>query len=242
MTWTDVQTRHFEEFAEVLLRCNHLYHPSNDSIALRNAVESRRRIEIFDYSLSADAFNRAFGMRNSLKCLQALIGLEATIHKYGRVCDLGCGSGAFSLAFAYLADNPELELLGLDISEHQLSLARELMSAAGLPGRFQFAQWKLPAEIGYLPDLTISSYWFCENEYVIDDPRLFDLMAGREMLIVDYEKIIDRIATCLPEGFHILARHSAHVEIPPALTDFVAQERASVYGIHIGRTTDPAGR
>lgn len=236
MTGTDVQTRHFEEFAEVLLRCNHLYHPSNDSIALRNAVESRRQIEIFDYSRSADAFTRAFGMRNSLKCLQALTSLEATIHKYRRVCDLGCGSGAFSLAFAYLAGNPELEVYGLDISEHQLALARELMSAAGLPGRFQFEQRSLPAQIGYLPDLTISSYWFCENEHVIDDPRLFDLVAGQEILVVDYETIIGRIATCLPKGFRILAQHSAQVEIPPALSDFVAQERATVYGIHIGRT------
>ncbi len=236
MTGMDVQTRHFEEFAEVLLRCNHLYRPSNDSIALRNAVESRRQIEIFDYSRSADAFTRAFGMRNSLKCLRVLTSLEATVHKYRRVCDLGCGSGAFSLAFAYLAGNPELEVYGLDISEHQLALARELMSAAGLPGRFQFEQQSLPAQIGYLPDLTISSYWFCENEHVIDDPRLFDLVAGQEILIVDYETIIGRIATCLPKGFHILARHSAQVEIPPALSDFVAQESATVYGIHIGRT------
>ncbi len=238
MECTDAKTLHLEEFAEILLRCNHLYHPSNDSIALRNAVESRRQIEIFDYSLAADAFTRAFGMRNSLKCLQALANLEAAAHKYRRVCDLGCGSGAFSLAFAYLAGNPELELHGLDISEHQLSLARELMSAAALPGRFQFEQRTLPARIGYLPDLTISSYWFCENEHVIADPVLFDLTVGRELLIVDYEKIIDRIAACLPNGFRVLARYSANVEIPAALTDFVAQERASVYSIHISRSAD----
>jgi SAM-dependent methyltransferase len=239
MACTDVKARHLEEFAEILLRCNHLYHPSNDSIALRNAVESRRQIEIFDYSRHADAFTRAFGMRNSLKCLQALTNLEATTHRYNykKVCDLGCGSGAFSLAFAYLADNPELELHGLDISEHQLFLARELMSAAALPGRFQFELRNLPAEIGYLPDLTISSYWFCENEHVITDPALFDLVAGRELLIVDYEKIIDRIAACLPKGFRVLARSSTHVEIPATLTDFVAQERASVHSIHIGRMT-----
>jgi SAM-dependent methyltransferase len=185
---------------------------------------------------------RAFGMRNSLKCLQALASLGAAVHKYRRVCDLGCGSGAFSLAFAYLAGNPELQLHGLDISEHQLSLARELISAAALPGRFEFEQQNLPARIGYLPDLTISSYWFCENEHVIADTDLFDLVAGRELLVVDYEKIIDRIATALPRGFRILARHSGHVEIPSALTDFVAQERASVYGIHIGRVTDEAGK
>lgn len=238
MACTDVQARTIEEFAEILLKCNHLYHPSSDSIALRNAVESRRQIEIFDYSSSADAFTRAFGMRNSLKCLQALTNLQAAVHGYKNVCDLGCGSGAFSLAFAYLAGNPGLELHGLDVSAHQLSLARELMSAAELPGRFQFEQRNLPAQIGYRPDLTISSYWFCENEHVISDPALFDLMVGRELLIVDYEKIIDRIATCLPDGFHILARYSAHVEIPAALTDFVAQERASVYSLHIGRTSD----
>lgn len=178
------------------------------------------------------------GMRNSLKCLQALTNLQAAVHGYKNVCDLGCGSGAFSVAFAYLAGNPGLELHGLDVSAHQLSLARELMSAAELPGRFQFEQRNLPAQIGYRPDLTISSYWFCENEHVISDPALFDLMVGRELLIVDYEKIIDRIATCLPDGFHILARYSAHVEIPAALTDFVAQERASVYSLHIGRTSD----
>ncbi|AYG69278.1 methyltransferase domain-containing protein (plasmid) [Rhizobium sp. CCGE531] len=238
MVYVDVQARHLEGFAEALLRCNHLYHPSNDSIALLNAVKSRRQIEIFDYSRSADAFTRAFGMRNSLKCLRALANLGTAIHEYERVCDLGCGSGAFSLAFAYLADNPNLELRGLDASETQLLLGEELMSAAALPGRFRFERRNLPAQIGYRPDLTISSYWFCENEHVIADPALFDLMVGREMLIVDYEKIIDRIATSLPRGFHALARHSALVEIPTALTDFVAQEWASVYSIHISRTTD----
>jgi len=238
MEYAVVQERHLEGFAETLLRCNHIYRPSNDSIALLNAVKSRRQIEIFDYGRSADAFTRAFGMRNSLKCLRALTSLGTAIHGYRRVCDLGCGSGAFSLAFAYLADNPNLELRGLDASETQLLLATELMSAARLPGSFAFERQNLPARIGYLPDLTISSYWFCENEHVITDPVLFDLMVGREMMIVDYEKIIDRIATCLPRGFRVLTRHNALVEIPAALTDFVAQEWASVYSIHIGRTAD----
>ncbi|MBN8954563.1 MULTISPECIES: class I SAM-dependent methyltransferase [unclassified Rhizobium] len=238
MTYVDVQVRHLEGFAETLLKCNHLYHPNSDSIALLNAVNSRRQIEIFDYGRSADAFTRAFGMRNSLKCLRALSSLGGAIHQYERVCDLGCGSGAFSLAFAYLADNPDLELRGLDASESQLLLSRELMSTAGLPGRFAFERRNLPAQIGYLPDLTIASYWFCENDHVITNPALFDLMVGREMLIVDYEKIIERIAICLPRGFRILARNSALVEIPAALTNFVAQEWASVYSIHIGRTAD----
>lgn len=238
MEYAVAQERHLEGFAETLLRCNHIYRPSNDSIALLNAVKSRRQIEIFDYGRSADAFTRAFGMRNSLKCLRALASLGTAIHGYRRVSDLGCGSGAFSLAFAYLADNPNLELRGLDASETQLLLAKELMSAARLPGSFAFERQNLPTRIGYLPDLTISSYWFCENEHVINDPALFDLMVGREMLIVDYEKIIDRIATSLPRGFRVLARNSALVEIPPVLTDFVAQEWASVYSIHIGRTSD----
>jgi hypothetical protein len=112
------------------------------------------------------------------------------------------------------------------------------MSAARLPGRFAFEQRSLPAMIGYLPDLAISSYWFCENKRVIADPELFDLMVGWELLIVDYEEIIDGIATCLPKGFHVLARHSAEVEIPAALTEFVAQEKAKVHSIHISRTMD----
>ncbi|MGG6892460.1 SAM-dependent methyltransferase [Rhizobium sp. BR 315] len=238
MTCMDGQARHFDEFADVLLRCHHLYRPSIDSIALRNAVESRRQIEIFDYSSSADAFTRAFGIRNSLKCLQAIVNLGSRIRSYRKVCDLGCGSGSFSLAFAYLADNPDLELHGLDASQRQLSLGEELISAARLPGKFEFERRNLPAEIGYLPDLTISSYWFCENEHVILDPILFDLLVGREMLIVDYEKIIDRIMACLPRGFRILARHSADVEVPATLTEFVAQERASVHSVHISRTAD----
>ena len=238
MLRTDEQTRHFDEFADVLLRCNHFYRPSIDSIALLNAVESRRQIEIFDYTSSADAFTRAFGMRNSLKCLQALTSLGTAIHTYRRVCDLGCGSGAFSLAFAYLAGNPNLELHGLDASEHQLSLSEELMSAAGLPGKFEFERRNLPAQIGYLPDLTISSYWFCENEHVVFDPALFDLTVGKELLIVDYEKIIDHVMAFLPRGFRVLARYSANVEVPSALTEFVAQEKASVHSIHIGRTLD----
>ncbi|MGZ9718631.1 class I SAM-dependent methyltransferase [Rhizobium miluonense] len=238
MTCMDGQARLFDEFADVLLRCHHLYRPSIDSIALRNTVESRRQIEIFDYSSSADAFTRAFGMRNSLKCLQALINLGSRIRNYRKVCDLGCGSGAFSLAFAYLADNPNLELHGLDASQTQLSLGEELISAARLPGKFEFERRNLPADIGYLPDLTISSYWFCENEHVILDPILFDLIVGREMLIVDYEKIIDRIISFLPRGFRVLARHSANVEVPAALAEFVAQEKASVHSVHVSRAID----
>ncbi|TIX87708.1 class I SAM-dependent methyltransferase [Rhizobium sp. P44RR-XXIV] len=238
MLRADEQTRHFDEFADILLRCNHLYRPSIDSIALLNAVESRRQIEIFDYTNSADAFTRAFGMRNSLKCLQALTSLGTAIHGYRKVCDLGCGSGAFSLAFAYLARNPLLELHGLDASETQLSLSEELMSVARLPGKFEFERRSLPTQIGYLPDLTLSSYWFCENEHVIFDPALFDLTVGRELLVVDYEKIIDHITAFLPRGFRILGRYSANIEVPTALTEFVAQEKASVHSIHIGRVQD----
>ncbi|OCJ00531.1 hypothetical protein A6U86_13110 [Rhizobium sp. AC27/96] len=238
MLRTDEQTRHFDDFADILLRCNHLYRPSLDSITLLNAVESRRQIEIFDYTNSADAFTRAFGMRNSLKCLQALTSLGTAIHDYRKVCDLGCGSGAFSLAFAYLARNPNLELHGLDAAETQLSLSEELMSVARLPGKFAFEQRSLPAPIGYLPDLTLSSYWFCENEHVIFDPALFDLTVGKELLVVDYEKIIDHITAFLPRGFRVLGRYSANIEVPAALTEFVAQEKASVHSIHIGRVLD----
>jgi SAM-dependent methyltransferase len=222
-------------FADVLLRCDDVYAPSEQALRLRNAVDSRRAIEIFDYGEHADAFTRAYGMRNALKCLASIeaAGLDAA--SYGLVRDIGCGSGAFSLAFSFIADNPGLVLCGFDGSEHQLGIARRLFSLADVKGDVSFAKRDLPVPLPATADLALSSFWFCENRHAYRDPDLFDLVAGKETLIVDYGEVVDEIEDRLQASRYSCRKSHVEVSVPPCLAASVGQDRAGAYSILVER-------
>jgi SAM-dependent methyltransferase len=222
-------------FAEVLLRCDEIYAPNEQALRLRSAVESRKAIEVFDYGDHADAFTRAYGMRNAIKCLASIRAAELDAADYGLVRDLGCGSGAFSLAFSFIADNPDLVLSGVDGSEHQLWIARRLFRLAEVKGEVSFSKRDLPTAFSFRADLTLSSFWFCENRHVYRDPDLFDLLAGNETLIVDYADIVDDIEARLPPSRFSVRKSHVDILVPASIAASVGQERAGAYSILVGR-------
>jgi SAM-dependent methyltransferase len=224
-----------DDFASTLRRCEKLLCPDERALALRDEVNSRSRIEVFDYHGQAETFTRAFAIRNSLKCLASLIALGIDRHEYRTVADLGCGSGAFSLAFAYMARRAEIGMVAVDESSRQLALLGELLSHAGFDGALSTLEARLPVRLPTRPELTLSSFWFCENQHVIDDPVLFDLMVGRELVVVDYEEVILRIRDGIPDGYHVMDSRAVDVHIPASLVDMVGQPRSTAHCIHIGR-------
>jgi len=56
--------------------------------------------------------------------------IEAEVPRRGRVLDLGCGHGLFSLLLA--ATSPERQVTGVDVDGDKLGLARRAAEALGL--------------------------------------------------------------------------------------------------------------
>lgn len=224
-----------EDFAQILSRCSDLLQPNEDTLALRKLVNSRQEIEVFDYEKAAATFSRAYCIRNSLKCFNSLLAASIEASRYSRVYDLGCGSGAFSLAFAHLANNPGLVLRGIDASTAQLAIAKELLAVARCPGHISFELGTIPRKLDAWPDLTLSSFWFCENRDAYRDPAHFDLMLGGELFVVDYEEVTREIAEALPSGFRVVGRNSIQIMVPEILKPNVGQGMATAHSIHISR-------
>lgn len=231
----DIRTKTWSDFSDLLVACRDVYAPDARALALRNDVEARRTIEVFDYGEQADAFTRAFGMRNALKCFASLVAAGIDAGSYRNVRDIGCGSGAFSLAFAFLADNAELELTGIDGSDVQIAIARRLFGIAGLNGEARFLRRDLPSECSGSADITLSSFWFCENRHAYRDPALFDLVAGREMIVVDYEEVVREIAEALPKSAFSVSTRRVEITVPPEIVLSIGQSSAGAHSVHVVR-------
>jgi SAM-dependent methyltransferase len=236
MRHVDIHSETWLDFSNRLLDCHEVYAPNDGALALRGDVEARRTIEVFDYGQQADTFTRAFGMRNALKCFAALEGAGIAAGEYLEVHDLGCGSGAFSLAFASLANNPQLCLLGMDSSDNQIGIARRLFEIARVEGTVSFSRHDLPSAPTASPDLTLSSFWFCENRHAYRDQNLFDFMVGREMVVVDYPQVIDEIMSSLSESKFLVSKNCVELEIPTTLATVVGQRQTMAHSLHIRRT------
>lgn len=224
-----------DDFAQILSRCSNLLQPDEDTLALRTLVNSRQAIEVFDYEKSAATFTRAYCIRNALKCFGSLLASSIKAGRYSQVYDLGCGSGAFSLAFAHLANNPGLVIHGIDASSAQLAIAKELLAVARCPGNISFELGTIPRKLDVKPDLTLSSFWFCENRDAYRDPARFDLMLGEELFVVDYEEVTREIGETLPAGFRVVCRNSIQLAVPEILQSNVGQGTATAHSLHIAR-------
>ncbi|MCV9963961.1 class I SAM-dependent methyltransferase [Pararhizobium sp. BT-229] len=235
MRKADIRTKTWSDFSDLLLACRDVYAPDDKALALRNDVETRRTIEVFDYGEQADTFTRAFGMRNALKCFASLVAAGIDAGSYRNVRDLGCGSGAFSLAFAFLADNAELELTGIDGSDRQIAIARRLFEVAGLNVKARFLRRNLPSDCSGNAEITLSSFWFCENRHAYRDPALFDLMAGPEMIVVDYEEVIREIADMLPKSTFSVSTRRVDIAVPPEIVLPIGQSHAGAHSLHAVR-------
>ena len=211
------------EFAKTLLRCGPVYAPDGAALSLRREVDGRSRVEVFDYANSAEPFTRAYGIRNALKCFAAVEASGIEVGEGARVCDLGCGSGAFSVAFSQAAGCADLLLCGFDASASQLDLARRAVALAEVPGSHVFLEGALPRSLPIIADITISSFWFCENRDVYRDPGQMDGLVPKRLLVVDYLEVIEEMRSALAGQFETVKAQSLAVDVPDVLVGLVGQ-------------------
>lgn len=228
-------TGSLEGFVETLRKCGSIYQPDAEAFLLREDVTRRQTIEVFDYAAGAETFTRAYGLRNALKCHMALVAAGIQPENYSIVCDLGCGPGSFGIAFAHLANNLDLKLVGVDRSQNQIGLGRNVFESSGCKGSFEFRELSLPSALDIHADINLVSYWFCENQHVLHDAALFDLMVSKELLVVDYEAVVDDIIHRLPANFVVRSRNSVETEVPAGIVDAVGQDRIRSHSVHIAR-------
>ena len=102
-----------------------------------------------------------------------------------RILDVGSGSGDMALVLA--AEFPDARIVGLDLSEHMIAIARERVAAAGLSERISFTQGdaaQLPFEAGSF-DAVVSQ----DTLHLLDDP-LPMLKECRRVLAADGALVI----------------------------------------------------
>ncbi len=94
--------------------------------------------------------------------------VEAAVPRAGRVLDLGCGHGLFSLYLA--AAGPDREVVGVDIDADKLSSARRAAADAGIDVRFEVApDGRVPA--GPWDAITV-----VDVLYLLGEPAALDLV------------------------------------------------------------------
>jgi release factor glutamine methyltransferase len=103
-------------------------------------------------------------------------------NRKSKILDVGTGSGAIALSLA--AEFPETEIVGIDISEDALALARENAGRLGLVDRVRFLQSDLLKNVEGTFDLIIANLPYISKEQrqtlsreVLHDPEIA-LFAG----------------------------------------------------------------
>jgi 2-polyprenyl-3-methyl-5-hydroxy-6-metoxy-1,4-benzoquinol methylase len=94
--------------------------------------------------------------------------VEAAMPRTGRVLDLGCGHGLFSLYLA--AAGPDREVVGVDIDEDKLVSARRAAAHAGLAVRFE------AAPDGRVPPGPWDAITVVDVLYLLGEPAALDLV------------------------------------------------------------------
>lgn len=123
-----------------------------------------------------------------------------------RVLDLGCGAGRTSIALAELG----LRVLGIDVSEPMVEVAREQARHAGVEGRAEFAV--MDARRLQLPDAAFGAALYSYNGI-----ELVPGTAGKRQVFAEVARVL------VPGGVFLLCAHSlfaANMHAPMRLRAF----------------------
>lgn len=107
----------------------------------------------------------------------------------GRVLDVGCGIGLFSLYYAQL--NPELHIEGIDLNERRVHMARAAAQRLGLRN----VRYERGSAVGFVPDGSLDGAYILDVIHHIPEEAvrplltaLYDgLMPGGRLLIKDVD-------------------------------------------------------
>jgi ubiquinone/menaquinone biosynthesis C-methylase UbiE len=170
---------------------------------------------VFSDEAAAEAYARGHNKMAERFGVEYARKLSARGFRQGRILDVGCGSGAMNLVLARRF--PDSEIVGIDLSEPLLRLAREGAEAANLGERVRFER----ADVQEIPydddsfDVVINT----NMVHLVEDPvRMLDemervLVPGGFLFIADlrrswlgfFEREI-RSALTLPEARKLFSR------------------------------------
>src|SRR5262245_53673610 len=144
--------------------------PDRDALLLRLKITSGWTRQV-DYDNHAASFNRAFFVRNFLKCHTfAKETRLLDVPQTRKFVDVGGGAGVFALAIRMIAREAKksIDISLIDRSPSQLALSAVLSRAIG----FAIADASYPSNL--TSDTTLPtacrlfSYWFCENDDLLE--------------------------------------------------------------------------
>lgn len=188
--------------------------------ALRNSVG----IPAIPDSLLSD-FNKSFLVRNYLKCsyvlhvLRSVIDVSASEH----VVDIGCGAAPFAYALgSSIGRGLRIDLI--DKSEKQLAAATKLLRS--IPCSFDtrpvLDNVRSLSDQRFSCGFVLSSYALCELE--LGGVQIEHLLGAAKMLIVDYDRIIDRMYASAKSAGRLALRGIAKLSVDEALKPFISQD------------------
>lgn len=166
--------------------------------------------EAVDDPVMAQAYDRVTGWPQALLGYSLIACRLLRGQSEGRALDLGCGPGRLAVALARQA--PRLEIVGLDLSEEMLALARTRAARHGLSPRVSF----LKGDNGRIPcpdasfDFVVSSsslHHWADPVAVFDEVARVLKPAGR-FLVVDLRRD-------LPPGPYLGFWSAQNLFLPP---------------------------
>jgi hypothetical protein len=204
--------------------------PDRGSYRLQRQFEKKGVAAKIDYEKYFSEFNRAFFVRNYLKCCSYLRFLPAQLPKR-RVLDIGGGAGPFSLAAVH--HDALIESTILDKSQAQIGVALALSRLIGLNHIFAHRRLDIfNTEIN--PQLTrLFSYWTCENTQELDArPNSRQTIFGHLSIVIDYPDIVAAEADkALKLGGRVTNLLIAEQRVCPRLEDIIGQPKISYGGV-----------
>ena len=174
-------------------KLDRIFGQTKSSRNLASLVERERDNLQIDYEVQAVEFNRAYFMRNYLKCLHYLRSFATNpIAIEDHVLDLGGGAGPFSLAARHCS--PQLETILIDRSPSQLRLAADLSGSAGLHHVSRTRDLDVLASRLDESLMRIASYWVCENRSGLrQSPNVALSALGKRCIVLDYPHVVAQV-------------------------------------------------
>ena len=205
--------------------------PDPEALILRLQITSGSTPQL-DYNSQAASFNKAFFVRNFLKChtFATATGLLDVLESR-RFVDVGGGAGVFALAVRMIArdvhKNTDISLV--DRSLAQLEFSATLSKEIG----FAIADASYPCNLTSAATLPVAcrlfSYWFCENSDVLsEDDTMSDLLRPAAA-VIDYPEVVHDITHRFQSRARV-RQWSGTLSIPPHIRRFIGQPNIDIHG------------
>jgi hypothetical protein len=241
LEWEEVHLRHapdsifLQSHKAITKQVPTLQKITTASSQIQHHVElsSLRQYDI-NYDRESLAFNQAYFFRNLYKCLSLLVWSRQET-ALTNVVDLASGAGPFALAARLIDGDRFHRTMLVDKSSAQLSLARRVFAAMGVP----ITDVENTSLLHFIPppDLyRLCSYWLCESDCYRQFSRWHShalLQPGA--LFIDYREVLEEFASLLEISLFCYRLISINVKPSYEVASQLEKEYVSVYGLRVSR-------